>query len=103
MSSNPQIVELKDYASVLHAHFPGFPVLPGSSIVQLCEDLAAETLPAGSRIRTISSAKFLAPIQPEENPRIAVSLQAEGSHAQALVSSMDGKPLAKVQFIIATA
>lgn len=84
--------------AILRAHFPGYPVLPGSCIVQLCEDLCAKTLGDSCHIREIKMAKFLVPIQPAELPSIMISLDINDSDVHALVASPEGKTLAKLQF-----
>jgi 3-hydroxyacyl-[acyl-carrier-protein] dehydratase len=46
-------------------HFPGNPIIPGVILLDLARALLVQWLP-GSRIKTITQAKFLHPVHPEQ-------------------------------------
>jgi len=57
----------------LPGHFPGNPIVPG--VVLLDRIAAAIERAHGTRLAKIASVKFLAPLKPEEDAEIRVTLE----------------------------
>ena len=83
-------------------HFPGNPVLPAivqvRAVVSLAEEEAGKTL----RLAAVRSAKFLAPIRPDEDVWIRVRLRVEsGTDLCDATLSVAGKTVAAFQLELA--
>lgn len=69
---NPKSIEIPLEHPTFIGHFPGNPVLPGVSIL----DLVVETF--GQAVHGISNAKFLKPVKPGDTLTILIDEPADG-------------------------
>lgn len=63
-------IELLGDCFIYKAHFPGHPITPGVCIIQIAGELLEELIGFPVRLSSVSNAKFLAVINPEQTPRI---------------------------------
>jgi 3-hydroxymyristoyl/3-hydroxydecanoyl-(acyl carrier protein) dehydratase len=59
----------------LPGHFPGHPVVPGVVLLDHVQQAAQRWLGKPLRIRALPQAKFLAPLLPEQQAQIQLTLQ----------------------------
>ncbi|MDR1561463.1 MAG: hydroxymyristoyl-ACP dehydratase [Dysgonamonadaceae bacterium] len=57
---------------IYRAHFPGNPVTPGVCLIQICRELAEHYIGKKLFICNIESIKFLATINPLDNPSVSI-------------------------------
>lgn len=60
--------------AVFLGHFPGHPVLPGVTMVQIVRELMEAEMESKLRVIEIENLKFLSLINPEQNSEIEVSV-----------------------------
>lgn len=61
---------------ILAGHFPGFPIFPGVCLVELAHRAALVALPGSTRLVAIDSARFIAPVFPDDE--VTVDLTVDG-------------------------
>ena len=62
----------------LPGHFPGQPIVPGAVLLERVLSALNKLVP-GARVTGLPSAKFLAPLRPDETVEITVTPKANGS------------------------
>jgi len=67
-------IEINPDHEIFNGHFPGQPVLPGASMVQLVKDVLERALKAPVRLQIANNLKFLSLIDPQENKRLQLTL-----------------------------
>lgn len=60
--------------AVFLGHFPGYPVMPGVTMVQVVRELMELAINSKLRILEVDNIKFLSLINPEQNNEIEVSV-----------------------------
>ncbi len=63
-------LELRPNCTIYKAHFPEQPITPGVCIIQIASELLAHLFQFEVELLTVSNAKFLAVINPEETPEV---------------------------------
>jgi len=63
-------LELIPNCTIYKAHFPEQPITPGVCIIQIASELLAHLFQFEVELLTVSNAKFLAVINPEETPEV---------------------------------
>lgn len=67
-------IHLNNAHNIFKGHFPGNPVMPGVCMIQIIKELT-ETATGKNLFLTVSSnIKFMALINPDKNPDLAVAL-----------------------------
>lgn len=61
--------------NIFQGHFPGNPVTPGVCMMQIAKDLAEEITGKKLFLTSASNVKFMAIINPAENPDLALELE----------------------------
>lgn len=61
----------------LEGHFPANPVVPGVVLLDCVLEAAEDWLGAPVEVATLTQAKFVAPLLPDESARIALSRDGE--------------------------
>lgn len=61
----------------LPGHFPGQPIVPGVVLLDCVLEAAEDWLGAPVEVATLTQAKFVAPLLPDESARIALSRDGE--------------------------
>lgn len=59
---------------IYRAHFPGHPVTPGVCLVQMVQELLAQSLGCGLFLRTVKNVKFVSIVSPLTDAKIAVNV-----------------------------
>ena len=72
---------------VFDGHYPGFPILPGVCLIECVHRSALVTarasgLPAGLTLGAVDSARFLAPVFPDETVTVELTWKADGADWQ---------------------
>lgn len=67
---------------IFKAHFPGNPVLPGACIIQMVQDVASEIMGEKLIVQKASNIKFIAVINPENEPVINLELAVNQTEDQ---------------------
>ena len=67
-------VEINAGHEIFNGHFPGQPVLPGASMVQLVKDVLESALKTPVRLQIANNLKFLSLINPQENKHLQLTL-----------------------------
>jgi 3-hydroxyacyl-[acyl-carrier-protein] dehydratase len=68
-------IELQSHHPIFEGHFPGEPVMPGVTMIRICEEILSESLKIQYRIKESKSIKFLSIINPIENPSLEIFIQ----------------------------
>lgn len=71
---------------IFKEHFPGHPLMPGVASVRIVTELACVCSGRELMLKGVKSAKFITPINPEENPELLVLMNMEGDSVKAEVS-----------------
>ena len=64
---------------VYEGHFPGNPITPGVCTLQMIKEIAMDLYQVNLQLLHLSSAKFIAFIDPRENPSLEVDIQIKDS------------------------
>jgi 3-hydroxyacyl-[acyl-carrier-protein] dehydratase len=80
------VVELKAEHAIFKGHFPGQPVLPGVSMMQMIAEITGEYLKQPFRITGAPMVKFLHTIDPRRNPLINLEIKYESIPSKTIVS-----------------
>ena len=67
-------IEVNAGHEIFNGHFPGQPVLPGASMVQLVKDVLETALKTPVRLQIANNLKFLSLINPQENKHLQLTL-----------------------------
>jgi len=67
-------VELNAAHAIFAGHFPDQPILPGVCMMQIVKELLEEVTGTPTRLTKASEMKFLAVIDPNENPSVDLEL-----------------------------
>lgn len=68
------IIELNPEHDVFKGHFPNNPVTPGVCMLQILKELTEQATNTNLFIKECSNVKFMALINPEVNPVLAISI-----------------------------
>ncbi|WDT89612.1 hypothetical protein H0E86_28715 [Streptomyces sp. SCSIO-PteL053] len=81
----------------LAGHYPGFPLVPGFSLVQYVYELAASAGAPRDRPVVVRKARFLSPVRPGEEMVVEARIErtADGVRAVAAVRA-DDRPAAEI-------
>lgn len=73
-------IELQAQHPIFGGHFPGEPVVPGVTMLRICEELLSQALKKQYRILESKTIKFLSVINPVQDPVLTVNfhLKPEG-------------------------
>ncbi len=66
---------------IFKGHFPGNPVTPGVCMMQIIKELSQEILKSSLVMTSSSNVKFMALINPEQNPSLQLELEIYGDLA----------------------
>ncbi|MGW6831907.1 hotdog domain-containing protein [Streptomyces sp. NPDC054949] len=83
----------------LAGHYPGFPLVPGFSLVQYAHDLVTGAVPGPAhRPVVVERARFLSPVRPGEEVTVEarITRAEDGVRAGATVSA-DARPAAEIR------
>ncbi len=67
-------LELNAAHPIFAGHFPDQPILPGVCMMQIVKEILEEVIGAPTRLMKASEMKFLAVINPNENPSVELEL-----------------------------
>ncbi|HLS70019.1 MAG TPA: hypothetical protein VK027_00005 [Chitinophagaceae bacterium] len=90
---------------VFQGHFPGQPVLPGVTMIQLSKELMEKHLGFSLKLNKSKQVKFLHVINPEENDKIKAEIKFLDSEKEqeyivnASLFSVEGNPVFKMQAV----
>lgn len=90
---------------VFQGHFPGQPVLPGVTMIQLSKELMEKHLGFPLKLNKSKQVKFLRVINPEENDKVKAEIQFLDSEKEqefnvsASLFSVEGNPVFKMQAV----
>jgi 3-hydroxyacyl-[acyl-carrier-protein] dehydratase len=70
-------LELNSSHPVFEGHFPGLPIVPGVCQMQMVKEILEIILERETRLVKADNMKFLAVINPAENPVVQLKLQFE--------------------------
>lgn len=107
-STNTFRIEFVPESCIYKAHFPEMPVTPGVCIVQIAGELLEEKTGVPMRLTTVSNAKFLAVISPQENPLVTYQLakiacdEESGICKLSAIVSNNEKVFAKLSLVFST-
>lgn len=59
---------------IFKGHFPGNPIMPGVCMIQIIKELTEKITKQTLMIQTLSNVKFMALINPENNPELRLEL-----------------------------
>jgi len=59
---------------VFKGHFPGNPIMPGVCMIQIIKELTEKITESTLMIQTLANVKFMALINPENNPELRLEL-----------------------------
>lgn len=59
---------------IFKGHFPGNPIMPGVCMIQIIKELTEKITESTLMIQTLSNVKFMALINPENNPELRLEL-----------------------------
>lgn len=59
---------------IFKGHFPGNPIMPGVCMIQIIKELTEKITQKTLMIQTLSNVKFMALINPENNPELRLEL-----------------------------
>lgn len=72
------VVLLNREHDIFKGHFPGNPVTPGVCMMQIIKELSQEILGSSLFMKSSSNVKFMALINPDNNPRLDLELEISG-------------------------
>lgn len=80
--------------TIFDGHFPNNPVTPGVVQMEIIKELTSDAVEIPVRLNTMSNCKFLAILNPEENPTVDVHLkisqEEEGIKVNAVIQNENG-------------
>lgn len=59
---------------IFKGHFPGNPIMPGVCMIQIIKELTETITKSSLMIQTLANVKFMALINPENNPELRLEL-----------------------------
>lgn len=59
---------------IFKGHFPGNPIMPGVCMIQIIKELTEKITESTLMIQTLANVKFMALINPENNPELRLEL-----------------------------
>jgi 3-hydroxyacyl-[acyl-carrier-protein] dehydratase len=59
---------------IFKGHFPGNPIMPGVCMIQIIKELTEKITESTLMIQTLANVKFMALINPENNPELSLEL-----------------------------
>lgn len=68
-------ISLNPAHAIFKGHFPNNPVTPGVCMMQIIKDLTEQVVKRSLFLSRSSNVKFMALINPEENPKLALQLE----------------------------
>ncbi|RZL04707.1 MAG: 3-hydroxyacyl-ACP dehydratase [Pedobacter sp.] len=68
-------VFINENHDIFKGHFPGNPVMPGVSIMQIIKEVAEQITQCQLQMQTVSNVKFMALINPYVNPELQIDLE----------------------------
>ncbi|MDB5016892.1 MAG: FabA-like domain protein [Mucilaginibacter sp.] len=68
------VLEINKEDKIFTGHFPGHPVLPGASMLQIIKEVLEDTLKASFRLKKADQIKFLAISDPSVNNLLKLKL-----------------------------
>lgn len=72
-------VQFDIHHSIFQGHFPNQPVVPGVCLTHMCKELAEKVLDKKLNLQKGDNLKFLNFIDPNQHPRVKVTLQFKDS------------------------
>lgn len=70
-------IDINPKHPIFEGHFPGQPVVPGVCMMQMMKELLETEINCKTQLRKADFLKFLAVINPVENPRVSVEFSHE--------------------------
>lgn len=82
-------IRLNAHHAIFQGHFPGNPVTPGVCMMQIVKDLSEQIAKRPLFLSRSSNVKFMALINPEENPELELQLEiSEDAEGQVKVKNV---------------
>lgn len=69
------IILVNEKHEIFKGHFPDNPIMPGVCMIQIIKDLVEIITKNTLMIQTLSNVKFMALINPEDNPELCLELE----------------------------
>ena len=91
-------LSLLEDCPVFKGHFPGFPVLPGASIIEIVRELASGMAGREICFSAMRSVKFMKMISPEDSLFVTVDMDTENSSLHSSVS-VNGEECVKINAV----
>ena len=91
-------LSLLEDCPVFKGHFPGFPVLPGASIIEIVRELASGMAGREICFSAMRSVKFMRMISPEDSLSVTVDMDTENSSLHSSVS-VNGEECVKINAV----
>ena len=87
-------IDLNPRNPIFEGHFPGEPVVPGVTMIRMCEELVSKSLGGTWRIKESKSIKFLSVIDPRTDSKLGFEYQLKadenGTKLEFNLTKMDG-------------
>jgi len=68
------VLEINAASEILKGHFPGHPVVPGASMLQIIKEVLENALQTSIRLRKADQLKFMAMIDPGVTSRVGLDI-----------------------------
>ena len=91
-------LSLLEDCPVFKGHFPGFPVLPGASIIEIVRELASGMAGREICFSAMRSVKFMRMISPEDSLSVTLDMDTENSSLHSSVS-VNGEECVKINAV----
>lgn len=73
---------------IFDGHFPEVPVVPGVCMIQMIKEVVEQTKKVPYNLITGDNIKFIAVLNPDEHPKVEVSIQLEQNNNLAITASL---------------
>ena len=81
------ILTINRHCSIFKGHFPGQPVVPGASMLQIVKEVLEETLNTDLLLKKAGNLKFIKMIEPEETQSVELDISYSFSEEGEIIST----------------